>query len=169
MKKGGVRNSVFHQQAPTGSTSLLAGVSSGIEPVYEFSYIRRDRLGVHRLYHPLFDAWKKAHPDDPVPSYYVSANDLSPEDHVRVQGAIQKYVDASISKTVNAPKNHTIEDVKKLYALAYELGCKGITYMREGSRPGVLTRKEEAPKPETKEVVPLGPEVRPRPMMVSGA
>ncbi|OGG24182.1 ribonucleoside-diphosphate reductase [Candidatus Gottesmanbacteria bacterium RIFCSPLOWO2_01_FULL_43_11b] len=177
MKRYGVRNSVVLQQAPTGSTSLLSGVSSGIEPVYEFEFIRRDRLGEHTLRHPLFEAWfeefKKTRGRDPErtdrPAYFVSANDLSPEDHVRVQAAIQKYVDASISKTVNAPNTHTVEDVKKLYTLAYELGCKGITYMREGSRPGVLSRKEEPKKVE----VPVGtayvPEVKPRPMVVQGS
>jgi len=76
IQKYGIRNSVLLQQAPTGSTSLLAGVSSGIEPVYEFSFIRRDRLGEHRLYHPLFETWKKENPGKPVPDYFVSANDL---------------------------------------------------------------------------------------------
>lgn len=169
MKKFGIRNSVLLQQAPTGSTSLLAGVSSGIEPVYEFSFIRRDRLGEHTLYHPLFEEWKKAHPNDPVPPYFVSANDLIPEEHVKVQGIIQEFVDASISKTVNAPNSHTVEDVKKLYTLAYELGCKGITYMREGSRPGVLERiseKKEEKKESNGEHVS---EIKPRPMMVHGA
>lgn len=182
MKKHGVRNSVILQQAPTGSTSLLSGVSSGIEPVYEFEFIRRDRLGEHTLRHPLYDAWyeeyKKSSGKDPAkenrPNYFVSANDLTPEDHVYVQAAIQKYVDASISKTVNAPKTHTVDDVKRLYTLAYELGCKGIAYMRESSRAGVLTRKEEA-KPEGTKVedVKVGgqyvPEVKPRPMVVHGS
>ncbi|MBI4067011.1 hypothetical protein HY407_01405 [Candidatus Gottesmanbacteria bacterium] len=177
MKKWGIRNSILTQQAPTGSTSLLAGTSSGIEPVYEFSFVRRDRLGEHILYHPLFEAWKKDHPKDPIPDYFVSANNLTPQDHIKVQAAIQEYVDASISKTVNAPSTHTVEDVKKLYMLAYELGCKGVTYMREGSRPGVLERVKEEKKP----VLSAGgeekvegngksmPEIKPRPMMVSGA
>ena len=178
IKKWGIRNSVLLQQAPTGSTSLLAGVTSGIEPVYEFSFIRRDRLGEHRLFHPLFDEWKKEHPNDPIPDYFVSANDLIPEDHVKVQAAIQKYVDASISKTVNAPNSHTIEDVQKLYRMAYELGCKGITYMRDGSRPGVLERVTDK-KPETvvtasqsNSLIGNGrntPEITPRPMVVKGA
>ncbi len=172
MKKWGVRNSVLLQQAPTGSTSLLSGVSSGIEPVYEFSFIRRDRLGEHRLYHPLFEEWKKTHPEGPVPSYFVSANDLTPSDHVKVQAAIQKYVDASISKTVNAPQTHSVEDVKKLYTLAYELGCKGVTYMRDGSRPGVLERITPEKKEVKEEAKPNGEiksEIKPRPMMVHGA
>lgn len=180
LKKWGVRNSVLLQQAPTGSTSLLAGVSSGIEPVYEFSFIRRDRLGEHTLYHPLFEEWKKSHPDEPIPPYFVSANDLTPEDHVKVQGAIQKYVDASISKTVNAPNAHTVADVQKLYQRAYELGCKGVTYMRDGSRPGVLeriTEKKEGKASDKKDAtLPNGnghgsskEEITPRPMMVHGA
>ncbi|MBI3380183.1 adenosylcobalamin-dependent ribonucleoside-diphosphate reductase [Candidatus Gottesmanbacteria bacterium] len=177
IKKWGIRNSVLLQQAPTGSTSLLAGVTSGIEPVYEFSFIRRDRLGEHRLYHPLFDEWRKDHPNDPVPSYFVSANDLTPEDHVQVQAAIQKYVDASISKTVNAPNAHTVADVQKLYTMAYDLGCKGVTYMREGSRPGVLERVSEKKevvavqemKKEEKANGESLPKITPRPMMVQGA
>jgi len=178
LKKHGIRNSMILQQAPTGSTSLLSGVSSGIEPVYEFEFIRRDRLGEHILRHPLFEAWleefKKIHGREPTkedrPEYFVSANDLTPENHVYVQATIQKYVDASISKTVNAPNTHTIEDVKRLYTLAYEQGCKGIAYMREGSRQGVLTRKEEPKKEEApKPTAPPMPEVKPRPMVVHGS
>ncbi|OIO15193.1 ribonucleoside-diphosphate reductase [Candidatus Gottesmanbacteria bacterium CG1_02_37_22] len=171
IKKYGIRNSVLLQQAPTGSTSLLSGVSSGIEPVYEFSFIRRDRLGEHRLFHPLFEEWKKTHPDEPIPSYFVSATDLTPEEHIKVQVAIQQYVDASISKTVNAPSSHTIDDVKKLYTLAYDLGCKGLTYMRDGSRPGVLEKivdkKEEKKEPKSNGEAVV--EIKPRPMMVHGA
>lgn len=180
MKRHGVRNSVILQQAPTGSTSLMAGVSSGIEPVYEFEFIRRDRLGEHILRHPLFEAWfqtfKIEQGREPTrqdrPEYFVSANDLTPEDHVRVQAAIQQYVDASISKTVNAPKTHTVEDVKRLYTLAYDLGCKGIAYMREGSREGVLTRKaEDTKQEEIKQVVApvMTAEVKPRPPVVHGS
>lgn len=171
IRKQGIRNSVLLMQAPTGSTSLMCGVTSGIEPVYEFTFIRRDRIGVHKIYHPLYKAWKDAHPDEPVPDYFVSANDLTPEDHVRVQAMIQKYVDASISKTVNAPKTHTVEDVKKLYTLAYKLGCKGITYMREGSREGVLQRAEEKEtgQEKTAESVSQAGVLAERPSRVVGA
>ena len=176
LKKYGIRNSLILQQAPTGSTSLMSGVSSGIEPVYEFEFIRRDRLGEHTLRHPLYDAWheefKKTHGKEPTredrPAWFVSANDLTPEDHVYVQATIQKYVDASISKTVNAPATHTVEDVKRLYTLAYEQGCKGIAYMREGSRAGVLTRKEEKKIEEVKQLI-AAPEVKPRPMVLQGS
>lgn len=178
LKRHGIRNSMILQQAPTGSTSLLSGVSSGIEPVYEFEFIRRDRLGEHILRHPLYEAWfdefKKIHSREPTkaerPAWFVSANDLTPEDHVYVQATIQKYVDASISKTVNAPNTHTVEDVKRLYTLAYDQGCKGIAYMREGSRQGVLTRKEEPKKVEVPApLAPQVPEVKPRPMVVHGS
>ncbi len=166
IKKYGVRNSVLLQAAPTGTTSLLSGASSGIEPVYEFEYYHTGRLGKQLVYHSLYGEWKKVHPTtasgqaSEKPDYFVSANDLSPEDHVRVQAIVQKYLDASISKTVNAPSSHTVSDVKKLYMLAYDLGCKGITYMRDGSRQGILQRVEVE---KTKEA----PLVK-RPIMVEG-
>jgi len=167
--KQGIRNAVLLTIAPTGSTSLLSGVSSGIEPVYEFEYTRRDRLGEHKMYHPLFEEWKKAHPDDKKPDYYASANDLLPEDHVKVQAVAQGYIDSSISKTVNAPKDHTVQDVERLYMMAYDMGLKGITYMRDGSRAGVLERIEEKKeeKPPALEVQTALP-VLPRPSMVEG-
>lgn len=169
IKKNGIRNSLLLMQAPTGSTSLMAGTTSGIEPVYEFEFARHDRLGDHVIRHELYDAWYKKHENEiktgklKKPEWFVSANELTPEDHVRVQGIIQKYIDASISKTVNAPNSHTVEDVKKLYNLAYKLGCKGIAYMRDGSRPGVLERKSE-PVEAKKEYT-----IKPRPMVVHGA
>src|SRR5712692_9457355 len=147
IKEQGIRNAVILTQAPTGTTSLLAGVSSGIEPVYDFAMVRRDRTGEHILYHPLLQAWRDEHPNEPTPPYFVASNDLTPEEHVRVQATIQHFTDSSISKTVNAPNSHTVEDVQTLYRLAYELGCKGITYMRDGSRVGVLSHIEEK-KPE---------------------
>lgn len=174
VKKNGIRNSVITMQAPTGSTSLMAGTTSGIEPVYEFEFIRRDRLGEHAIRHHLYEEWYKKHEEEVKsgavkrPDYFVSANDLTPEDHVIVQGVIQKYVDASISKTVNAPNAHTVEDVKRLYTLAYEHGLKGIAYMRDGSRQGVLSRKEEK-KEEEKPATPQAQAIKPRPMVVHGA
>ncbi|MBI2051931.1 adenosylcobalamin-dependent ribonucleoside-diphosphate reductase [Candidatus Roizmanbacteria bacterium] len=171
IKKHGIRNSVLLMQAPTGTTSLIANTTSGIEPVYEFEFVRRSRLGEDIIRHHLYETWYKKHENEvkegkvTKPDWFVSANDLTPEDHVRVQAAIQKYVDASISKTVNAPNTQTIEEVKKLYTLAYELGSKGITYMREGSRQGVLERQIE--KEEKKKE--LQPPVKPRPMVVRGA
>lgn len=146
IKKQGIRNAVLLTQAPTGTTSLFAGVSSGIEPVYDFAMVRRDRTGEHILYHPLLQAWRDEHPNETTPGYFVASNDLTPEEHVRVQATIQKYTDSSISKTVNAPNNHTVEQVETLYRLAYEMGCKGVTYYRDGSRDAVLTRVADEKK-----------------------
>ncbi|HVB74494.1 MAG TPA: LAGLIDADG family homing endonuclease [Ktedonobacteraceae bacterium] len=177
IKKQGIRNAVLLTQAPTGTTSLLAGVSSGIEPVYDFAMVRRDRTGEHIMYHPLLEAWRDAHTNEPTPKYFVASNDLTPEEHVRVQATIQRYTDSSISKTVNAPNNHTVEEVQKLYRLAYESGCKGITYYRDGSRDAVLTRvadekkaEEQAGQPGIKmeAVTSIQDGVKPRPSVVHG-
>jgi len=143
--KNGIRNAVILTQAPTGTTSLLAGVSSGIEPVYNFEFVRKDRTGEHTVYHPLYEEWKNSHPGEQIPNYFASAMDLRPEDHLKVQAKVQEYTDSSISKTVNAPNDYTVEDVKNLYTKAYDWGCKGITFFRDGSREGVL---ESVKKPE---------------------
>ena len=158
---------------------MVAGVTSGIEPVYEFTFIRKDRTGTHTMYHPLCEEWKKAHsassglkPDRP--DYFVSANDLTPLEHTKVQAIAQKYIDSSISKTVNAPNNHTVDDVKTLYMAAYDLGLKGVTYMRDGSREGVLSRvndkRNELSKEENGFVAQKNPVVSklPRPLHLEG-
>lgn len=169
--KQGIRNAVLLTIAPTGSTSLVAGVSSGIEPIFEFEYTHNGRLGKQLVFHSLYGEWKKAHPGEERPDYFVGANDLAPEDHVKIQAVAQSYIDSSISKTVNAPGAHTIEDVKRLYMLAYDMGLKGITYMRDGSRQGVLERieekKVEAPVVVSLPAVPVTPRV-PRPVMLTG-
>ncbi|EKD76349.1 MAG: hypothetical protein ACD_43C00144G0006 [uncultured bacterium] len=150
--RNGLRNGVLLTQAPTGTTSILAGASSGIEPVFDFAFQRKDRLGVHTVYHALFKAWKDAHPNETeIPDYFVNAKQLTPEEHVTMQGMIQTYVDSSISKTVNAPHEHTKEQVRDLYMKAYDLGCKGVTYFRDGSRSeAVLTSLSDVKKDETK-------------------
>lgn len=144
--KHGIRNAVLLTIAPTGTTSLVSGVTSGIEPVYEFSFKRTWRGGEDIMYHKLYDDWRKAHPDEERPEYFVGANDLTPLEHVRVQAVAQEFIDSSISKTVNAPNVHTVDDVKTLYMAAYDYGLKGVTYMRDGSRQGVLERVDEKKK-----------------------
>src|SRR5437588_112611 len=109
IKQQGIRNAVLLTQAPTGTTSLFAGVSSGIEPVYDFAMVRRDRTGEHILYHPLLQEWRDQHPNEPTPNYFVASNDLTPEEHVRVQATIQRYTDSSISKTVNSDEHGPLE------------------------------------------------------------
>jgi ribonucleoside-diphosphate reductase alpha chain len=141
----GIRNALVLTEAPTGKIALLAGASSGIEPVFSFSYEQKDRLGERTMYHPLYEKWLESQnlEVEDIPDYFVTADDLTPSEHVKIQALIQKYTDSSISKTVNAPEAHTMKDVKELYRLAYETGCKGISYMREGSREGTLVRNQK--------------------------
>ncbi len=166
IEKQGIRNAVLLTIAPTGTTSLVSGVSSGVEPVYEFSFLRRWRGGEEVIYHPLFEEWKKAHMEAEKPRYFVSANDLTPIEHAKVQAVAQEYIDSSISKTVNAPSTHTIDDVKTLYMMAYDMGLKGITYMRDGSRQGVLERVDDKKKDEVKDV--QAAPIRKRPLALTG-
>jgi ribonucleoside-diphosphate reductase alpha chain len=170
IERQGIRNAVLLTIAPTGTTGLVAGVTSGIEPVYEFTFKRKWRGGEETMYHPLFDEWRLAHPGEERPDYFCSANDLTPLEHAKVQAIAQAYIDSSISKTVNAPNSHTIDDVKTLYMAAYDLGLKGVTYMRDGSRQGVLERIDDK-KPEQPAVqepaIPVTPRM-PRPMMLQG-
>ncbi len=175
--KYGIRNAVILTQAPTGTTSLLAGASSGIEPVFDFKFIRRDRIGEHVIYHPLFQQWQEANPEveyDQRPPYFVGANDMSPMDHVKVQALVQKYTDSSISKTANAPHDFTVDQVKELYMEAYKLGCKGVTFFRDGSRGGVLYHddgKKDEKKEEAVVAVETAAEEEPResrPMILRG-
>lgn len=169
--KYGIRNAVLLTIAPTGTTSLVAGVSSGIEPVYEFTFKRKWRGGEEIMYHPLLDAWMKDNPGSTKPEYFVSANDLTPLEHASVQAIAQEYIDSSISKTVNAPNSHTVEDVKTLYMASYDMGLKGVTYMRDGSRQGVLERVEEK-KEEQKPVEQVAQAIQEpfmqRPLLVEG-
>lgn len=151
----GIRNGVILTQAPTGTTSLLAGTSSGIEPVYDFAFKRKDNIGEHYIYHHLYEDYILKNGKENVPDYFVTAKELSPEDHVEMQAIIQKYTDSSISKTVNAPNSHTVDDVQNLYMKAYKLGCKGIAYYRDGSRDKAVlesVNKEQVVKEKKEQV-----------------
>lgn len=164
IKKYGIRNSLLTMQAPNGGTSVLTGVTSGIEPVFEFEFTRHTRIGTFLVKHHLWEKYCEAHKEELTkknekgeevivrPSWFVASGELTPDEHVDVQATIQKYVDASISKTVNAPNSYTVEDVQRLYNQAYEKGLKGITVFREGSRQAVLERgntidQKESAKP----------------------
>lgn len=150
VKERGMRNVTVLTQAPTGSTGTMVGTSTGIEPFYAFEYYRQSRLGFDKQYVPIAKSWLEENEAEQLPDYFVSAMDLSAEDHVRVQGAIQTWVDSSISKTANAPADFSVEETKALYELAFDLGCKGVTIYRDGSRDvQVLTTKNEEKK-ETK-------------------
>ncbi|WP_231877794.1 TSCPD domain-containing protein [Ferroacidibacillus organovorans] len=135
IRQYGVRNVTTMTIAPTGTTGTMVGCSTGCEPYYAWSYFRNSRLGMFEERATIVEEYLTAHaPVEGLPDYFVTSMDLSPEEHVRVQAALQKWIDSSISKTCNAPNDYTIEDTKKLYDLAYELGCKGVTIYRDGSR-----------------------------------
>jgi ribonucleoside-diphosphate reductase alpha chain len=158
IKKNGMRNVTVITQAPTGSTGTMVGTSTGIEPYFAFEYFRQSRLGYDKQYVPIAQEYKDSHPDEELPDYFVTSMSMSAEDHVRVQAAIQTWVDSSISKTANAPNDFTVEQTKKLYELAFDLGCKGVTIYRDGSRDvQVLSTtdskedKKQAAQPESKQ------------------
>ena len=155
VRKQGLRNVTLLTQAPTGTTGTMVNTSTGIEPYYFWEWERTGRMGSNIERVKVYDDWVKAHPGQKKPDYFVSAMDLAPEGHVKVQAAIQKWVDSSISKTGNTPKEYTIEQTGKLYELLYDLGCKGGTTYRDGSRDTqVLTAKKEE-KPAEKSDKPV--------------
>ena len=122
----------------------MVGTSTGIEPFYFWTHYRKSRLGTHEVSVNVVEEWKQKHPGEKLPPYFVTAMDLTPEEHVKTQAAIQRWIDASISKTHNTPNDFTVEQMRELYELMYELGCKGGTVYRDGSRDEqVLEAKEE--------------------------
>jgi len=170
-----LRNATLTTIAPTGSLSIIAGCSPGIEPLFAITFVRNVLDGTRLLeVNPYFEKdarergfWSKAlaaliaekgsiqHlqgiPDD-LKRIYLTAHDISPEDHVRMQAAFQKYVDNAVSKTVNFPNSATPEDVRKVYLLAYELGCKGVTVYRDGSRESQVITTKGKEKDKGKEI-----------------
>ncbi|GIP37919.1 ribonucleoside-diphosphate reductase, adenosylcobalamin-dependent [Paenibacillus sp. J31TS4] len=134
IQKNGMRNVTVITQAPTGSTGTMVGTSTGIEPYFAFEFFRQSRLGFDKQYVPIAQEWKDANPGQELPEHFVTSMDLSAKDHIRVQAAIQRWVDSSISKTANCPSDFTVEETKELYELAFDLGCKGVTIYRDGSR-----------------------------------
>ncbi len=152
-----LRNIFFLTQAPTGTTSLLAGVNSGIEPYFATGYLRKDRTGEHWVQPKILEDLNTGDETsgDIYPDYVVVANDVKVEEHIAMQAAVQKYVDSSVSKTINGPQSHTVADVDKAYRLAYDSGLKGLAYFRDKSgRDQVLSTA-----PEPTETEPLGPQL----------
>ncbi len=144
----GIRNSHLLTVAPTGSTGTMVGVSTGLEPYFSFSYFRSGRLGkfIEVKADILAEYYEKNPEADPekLPEWFVSAMELAPEDHADTQCVIQRWVDSSISKTVNAPKGYTVKQVEAVYERLYNGGAKGGTVYVDGSRDSqVLTLKAE--------------------------
>ncbi|QFS84190.1 Ribonucleoside-diphosphate reductase NrdZ [Roseivivax sp. THAF40] len=161
IREHGIRNALLTSIAPTGTISLYAGnVSSGIEPVFAYSYTRKvlQKDGTRteeevvdyavNLYREKFGT------NAELPAHFVNAQTLSPLDHVKMQAAAQKWVDSSISKTINCPEDISFEDFKDVYMQAYETGCKGCTTYRPNDVTGsVLSVSDSEPKSAEKPVL----------------
>jgi ribonucleoside-diphosphate reductase alpha chain len=188
-----LRNATTTTIAPTGTLSIIAGCSSGIEPIYAIAFVRNvmdndELVEVNPLFKEIAtregffsDALMKKIAErgsvqgiSEVPEkwrrVFITAHDITPEWHIRVQAAFQKYTDNAVSKTVNFPNAATKEEVEKVYLLAYELGCKGVTIYRDGSRQeqvlniGKVNRAEEKGEVDVSLLTP-----RARPSVITGS
>ena len=149
IKDDGIRNSTVLTVPPTGSGAIVARVTSGIEPIFATSYKRRvkknDGFGrefdEYKVYHPIIE--KLFGDDENLPNHVVTAHDIDPYFRVKMQGVIQKYIDSSISSTVNLQNDIKKETVADIYMTAYKANLKGITVYREGSREGILITEDQ--------------------------
>ena len=166
IREHGIRNALLTSVAPTGTISLFAdNVSSGLEPVFSFKYTRRVLMpdGTRReeeVTDYAYRLYKRMRGEDAVlTDAFVDAQSLSPNDHLVMQAAVQKYIDSSISKTINVPESIAFDDFKDIYMQAYDLGCKGCTTYRPNDVTGaVLEVKKEAKADEPE--LPLEPATR---------
>ncbi len=149
----GIRNALLTSIAPTGTISLYAGnVSSGIEPVFAYAYTRKVlQKDGSRTEEEVVDyavkMWRDLKGDAPLPDYFVNAQTLPPLEHVRMQAAAQKWIDSSISKTINCPEDISFDDFKEVYMAAWDQGCKGCTTYRPNAVTGsVLSVSESSEK-----------------------
>ncbi|NTU41525.1 MAG: vitamin B12-dependent ribonucleotide reductase [Nitrospirales bacterium] len=180
-----LRNATVTTIAPTGTLSIIAGCSSGIEPLFAVSFVRNVMEGTKLIeVNPSFErackdkglwgrelmekiaehgtiAGLEEFPEE-MRSVFVTAHDIAPTDHIIMQAAFQKYTDNAVSKTVNFPHSATTHDVENVYLLAYKTGCKGVTVYRDGSREEqVLSTKKAEEKPSQEGVGRIVPKRRP--------
>ncbi len=178
IRKHGIRNALLTSIAPTGTISLYAGnVSSGIEPVFAYAYTRKVlQKDGSRTEEEVVDyavqMWRDKFGDKELPDYFVNAQTLAPLDHVKMQAAAQKWIDSSISKTINCPEDISFDAFKDVYMQAYETGCKGCTTYRPndvtGSVLSVSETTEKAPEVETGAEVIYMAEPLDRPQTLEG-
>ncbi|XCH46264.1 vitamin B12-dependent ribonucleotide reductase [Thermodesulfovibrio sp. 3907-1M] len=182
-----LRNATITTIAPTGTLSIIAGCSSGIEPLFAICFARNVMDGTRLVeVNPYFrkemeklGLWSDALAEkiaetgsiqeikeipEEIKKIFVTAHEISPSEHVRMQAAFQQYVDNAVSKTVNLPNHATEDDVREVYLLAYRLGCKGVTVYRDGSRQGQVIQKTKTEAQST----PLTLKPRKRPEVLKG-
>ena len=152
IRSRGIRNALLTSIAPTGTISLYAGnVSSGIEPVFAYSYHRKvlQKDGTKREEEVIdyaVNLWKEKFGNKEFPDYFVNAQTLSPTDHVKMQAAAQKWIDSSISKTINCPEDISFEEFKEVYMAAWDQGCKGCTTYRPNAVTGSVLSVDTSEK-----------------------
>jgi len=174
IKNHGVRNCTLTTVAPTGSGAIVARVTSGIEPIFATSYQRKvkknDSLGkefdTFTVYHPVVKEMFGT--DENLPEYVVTAHNVDPYFRVKMQGEVQKYIDSSISSTVNLAEETTVDTVADIYMTAYKADLKGITVYREGSREGILITNEKSSEDEPQNEAQEKKSARMRPTTTSG-
>ena len=174
IKNHGVRNCTLTTVAPTGSGAIVARVTSGIEPIFATSYQRKvkknDSLGkefdTFTVYHPVVKEMFGT--DENLPEYVVTAHNVDPYFRVKMQGEVQKYIDSSISSTVNLAEETTVDTVADIYMTAYKADLKGITVYREGSREGILITNEKSSEDEPQTEAQEKKSARMRPTTTSG-
>ncbi len=163
--KHGIRNALLTSIAPTGTISLYAGnVSSGIEPVFAYSYTRKvlqkdGSRTEEEVVDYAFQMWRDKFGDAELPEYFVNAQTLAPVDHVRMQAAAQKWVDSSISKTINCPEDISFDAFKDVYTQAWNSGCKGCTTYRPNDVTGSVLSVSEASNVAPQQVSSDGAEI----------
>jgi len=164
------RNSTVTTVAPTGTISIIAGCSSGIEPIFAVSYVRNVMDNTHLIeVNPIFESRAKEMgfyserlmeriaeknsiaefdeiPDE-IKRVFVTAHDISPEWHIKMQAVFQRHTENAVSKTINLPNSATVDDVRTAYEMAYSLGCKGVTIYRDGSRAYQVLSTKQTDKP----------------------
>jgi len=162
IKTHGIRNAALITVPPVGSGSVLAGTSSGVEPIFSLSYVRRSKSlskGEFKVFHPLVQQYidfkteqgEAVADEAQLPDLFVTAHQIKPKMRIKMQAAIQRHVDHAISSTINLPRETSVEEVKAIYLDAWKQGLKGVTVYREGSREGILITNEEAQRQKNKD------------------
>jgi ribonucleoside-diphosphate reductase alpha chain len=168
IRQNGLRNVTLTTIAPTGTTGSMTSTSTGIEPYFMFRFEQRGHLGANIVEEPIVREFRAAtgHKGE-LPDHFVVTEDLGPDEHLGIMAAAQKYIDSSISKTCNLPNDFSVGDIERFYRKLYEMGCKGGTVYRDGSRdvqclvklddPNEAKAEEKVAKPEAPkpEVAPL--------------